>query len=72
MAKAKQFKPGDVVRLRSGGPKMTVETAADEGEDEVNCQWFTVMSSLAMSSLAPEVYGDSNEQYFSQAVLESA
>jgi len=33
-----QFKPGDVVRLKSGGPSMTVST-----HDEVfgyRCQWF--------------------------------
>lgn len=32
------FKPGDVVRLKSGGPKMTV---AEIREGRVLCQWFT-------------------------------
>ncbi|BBD98875.1 DUF2158 domain-containing protein [Sphingobium amiense] len=37
------FEPGDVVRLKSGGPLMTVEqvgTAAMTGEDTVWCVWF--------------------------------
>lgn len=34
------FKRGDIVRLNSGGPQMTVqEPAADEG-DSVECMWF--------------------------------
>ena len=37
---AKRFKTGDIVQLKSGGPKMTVE-----GYDAINgrlvqCQWF--------------------------------
>lgn len=32
-----EFKPGDVVRLKSGGPKMTVEFVRG---NEVNCIWF--------------------------------
>ena len=32
------FKVGDVVKLKSGGPKMTVETEASEGW--VSCRWF--------------------------------
>jgi uncharacterized protein YodC (DUF2158 family) len=34
---SEQFNPGDVVRLKSGGPKMTVVHVAD---DEVFCEWF--------------------------------
>jgi uncharacterized protein YodC (DUF2158 family) len=33
------FKIGDVVRLRSGGPAMTVKTE-DDGDGQVECQWF--------------------------------
>jgi uncharacterized protein YodC (DUF2158 family) len=34
-----EFKPGDVVRLKSGGPpKMTVQGDSDAGD--VLCQWF--------------------------------
>ena len=31
------FKAGDVVQLKSGGPKMTVRETDDDG---VFCQWF--------------------------------
>jgi uncharacterized protein YodC (DUF2158 family) len=39
---AKVFKTGDVVQLKSGGPKMTVKqyTARDTGGSIVRCQWF--------------------------------
>ena len=32
------FKVGDVVRLKSGGPKMTVVEAKED--DSIECQWF--------------------------------
>jgi uncharacterized protein YodC (DUF2158 family) len=32
-----EFKPGDIVRLKSGGPAMTVESMGDDG---INCVWF--------------------------------
>lgn len=32
------FSPGDVVRLKSGGPEMTVKAA--DNPAEVECQWF--------------------------------
>ncbi len=32
------FKEGDVVRLRSGGPKMTVQTY--HGEGDIDVVWF--------------------------------
>jgi uncharacterized protein YodC (DUF2158 family) len=35
------FKPGDVVRLKSGGPVMTVESIGGMGDPErINCVWF--------------------------------
>lgn len=33
------FKPGDVVQLKSGGPRMTVESIRAGGR--VICEWFT-------------------------------
>ena len=33
-----KFKTGDVVKLKSGGPIMTVTNVA--GTDAVNCVWF--------------------------------
>jgi uncharacterized protein YodC (DUF2158 family) len=42
MAKAKsnsQFKTGDIVQLKSGGPKMTVSEVSELTGD-VHCQWF--------------------------------
>jgi uncharacterized protein YodC (DUF2158 family) len=40
---ATEFKPGDLVRVKSGGPLMTVEQLGDSatyGEDFVACVWF--------------------------------
>lgn len=38
---AAEFQPGDVVRLNSGGPSMTVETLIDDnGMVTVHCSWF--------------------------------
>jgi uncharacterized protein YodC (DUF2158 family) len=33
-----QFKPGDTVSLRSGGPRMTISTV--DGKNAV-CEWFS-------------------------------
>ncbi len=37
-----EFKLGDVVRLKSGGPLMTVEDTAGGsiGDGQIGCQWF--------------------------------
>ncbi len=32
------FKPGDIVKLKSGGPKMTVSEIIED--EEVICKWF--------------------------------
>jgi uncharacterized protein YodC (DUF2158 family) len=34
----KQIKPGDIVSLRSGGPRMTIATV--DGQSAL-CEWFT-------------------------------
>ena len=35
-----QFKRGDVVRITSGGPYMTVETSEGRSDGTVYCIWF--------------------------------
>jgi uncharacterized protein YodC (DUF2158 family) len=36
-----QFKPGDVVKLKSGGPAMTVSRVGEvNGKPTVWCDWF--------------------------------
>lgn len=35
-----EIKVGDVVRLRSGGPRMTVVNRRGENNAWVECQWF--------------------------------
>jgi uncharacterized protein YodC (DUF2158 family) len=38
---AEAFKSGDVVKLKSGGPKMTVTSAGENyGDAVVYCAWF--------------------------------
>jgi uncharacterized protein YodC (DUF2158 family) len=39
---ADDFRIGDVVQLKSGGPKMTVEQIGDQGERRlmIRCGWF--------------------------------
>lgn len=38
MAQNERYKIGDIVRLKSGGPRMTVNQIYDSGN--VYCQWF--------------------------------
>lgn len=40
---ADELKPGDRVRLRSGGPLMTVHSI---NGDNIDCQWFTPQGEL--------------------------
>jgi uncharacterized protein YodC (DUF2158 family) len=38
---ANEFKPGDVVQMKSGGPKMTVFQIGEQyGETKVFCTWL--------------------------------
>jgi uncharacterized protein YodC (DUF2158 family) len=37
---AKNFKAGDLVQLKSGGPIMTVRNTDLDGPEYVLCQWF--------------------------------
>lgn len=34
------FKVGDVVRLKSGGPLMTIRVIDNDGTREIYCDWF--------------------------------
>lgn len=43
------FQVGEVVKLKSGGPEMTVKTIGREGE--IFCMWFTLDYSV------PKVFG---------------
>jgi uncharacterized protein YodC (DUF2158 family) len=43
-----EYEVGDVVRLRSGGPEMTVKKVQDSGW--IECMWFTKERSLGQAS----------------------
>lgn len=47
-----QFQTGDVVQLKSGGPKMTVSTLKD---GEVWCVWFDKDNAPQSRVFKPEV-----------------
>ena len=46
-----QFKPGDIVRLKSGGPAMTV--SSEESGGAFLCQWFDA-ATFGEGSFKPE------------------
>ena len=62
-----KFKPGDVVQLKSGGPKMTVSNIDSESGSGTTawCQWFVdkkfVNGSFAAESLRSEQEKDEGE-----------
>lgn len=41
MAANEQFKVGDLVKLKSGGPVMTINYIREEQDNECVCVWFT-------------------------------
>ena len=47
-----EFRPGDVVRLKTGGPEMSV-VVVNEALNLVLCQWF-VGDEVRSSHFAPE------------------
>jgi uncharacterized protein YodC (DUF2158 family) len=50
---ADQFKPGDTVRLKSGGPLMTVEEYGDySGKRKCRCKWFGEKNKLEHGTFA--------------------
>ena len=40
MARQNEFKIGDIVKLKSGGPEMTVQKAPTDTSTYYQCQWF--------------------------------
>ncbi|MFC3606735.1 YodC family protein [Stutzerimonas tarimensis] len=40
MARQNEFKIGDIVKLKSGGPEMTVQQAPTDTSTYYKCQWF--------------------------------
>ena len=60
------FKAGDVVRLKSGGPDMTVASIATEDDfhcskGDVSCQWFDDKRTLQHAVFKPESLIDIKE-----------
>jgi|GraSoiStandDraft_57_1057295.scaffolds.fasta_scaffold952194_1 uncharacterized protein YodC (DUF2158 family) len=47
-----QFRPGDQVRLRSGGPPMTVLSVSAKGSD-VKCSWFDASQAFHQEHFPP-------------------
>jgi len=45
-----RFKSGDVVELRSGGPRMTVRSYDPPDSEEVTCEWFDKTHNLCSKS----------------------
>lgn len=43
----KKFVPGQVVRLKSGGPLMTVNGVDDDEPDWIDCTYFTAKDEIA-------------------------
>jgi uncharacterized protein YodC (DUF2158 family) len=52
MAKKDDYEEGDIVQLKSGGPKMTVSDPTAYGG--IDCQWFSG-SKLSKGRFPPEV-----------------
>lgn len=40
MAGKNEFAVGDIVKLKSGGPDMTVNSVPEAGSKYYSCQWF--------------------------------
>jgi uncharacterized protein YodC (DUF2158 family) len=50
------FQPGDVVKLKSGGPLMTVRWCSeDSGEWTVLCDWFEVTTAKSQAFVMPQL-----------------
>ena len=51
-----QWKKGDVVRLKTGGPRMTVDELLTIGK--VSCVWFDADQKIQRESFNPESLAD--------------
>ena len=40
MSNTNKYKIGDIVKLKSGGPEMTVQILPDNRHSNYRCQWF--------------------------------
>ena len=40
MAKETKFKVGEIVKLKSGGPEMTIQSLPGTSNEYYYCQWF--------------------------------
>jgi len=66
---AKPFKRGDIVRLKSGGPPMTIRDASDN-DSEVICQWFTKSGVLQANSFETILLEEVGKEGPTQVVVE--
>jgi len=65
-----KFKIGDVVRLKSGGPRMTVRLSNYIGLEQVLCDWFykgenkSAIFNIQMLEIAKENKKHHDEYYY--------
>jgi uncharacterized protein YodC (DUF2158 family) len=57
------FKVGDIVQLKSGGPKMTVVDVerAPRGQLQVRCTWFTKQDLMEQGTFPADALEDAND-----------
>lgn len=53
------WKIGDVVQLKSGGPKMTISSEKDERDGTVHCEWFDESGQLKAGRFKAQVLAPS-------------